>query len=58
MISNGKRLIKSSENPEHLPCLNGIKAIVIAWTIVGHEYEMYEQGPIENSFDLQAVRQT
>lgn len=56
VISNTKKIIKSSKNPEQLLCLNGVKAISMAWVIIGHEYEFYQQGPIENGLDLLAVR--
>lgn len=55
-ISNGKKLINSTKNPDQLLCLNGIKAITMAWVIIGHEYIMYQSGPTANILDALTVK--
>ncbi|XP_044729325.1 O-acyltransferase like protein-like [Chrysoperla carnea] len=38
-LSNGRRLVATSNRPELLPCLDGIRCICMAWILLGHETE-------------------
>lgn len=54
-ISNGMAIFSSSQNQEHMLCLNGLKAISLFWIILLHEYSIFASGPVENSKDFQMV---
>ncbi|KAL3271387.1 hypothetical protein HHI36_021871 [Cryptolaemus montrouzieri] len=38
LYSNGRKLLRSSKNPDQLLCLNGLKALSMAWVVLGHTY--------------------
>lgn len=52
LISNGEKLFKTTQNPEQLLCLNGIRAISMWWVIFGHEYSLMMFGGISNWKDF------
>lgn len=54
-LTNGEKIITPSKNPEQLLCLNGIRAMSMAWVVIGHEYNVTQVGPIENILDALAV---
>lgn len=54
-ISNGKKLLTVTTNPDQLLCINGIRAISMAWVLLGHDYANITAGPIMNFLDLQNV---
>jgi peptidoglycan/LPS O-acetylase OafA/YrhL len=47
-FTNGRKLIKSTTNPEQLLCLNGMKAISMMWIVMAHEYVNGSWGAVAN----------
>jgi hypothetical protein len=54
-LSNGRKIFRSTKNPDQLLCLNGIKAISMMWVVIGHEYSDIMNAPLSNYFDMQKV---
>ncbi|XP_044763430.1 nose resistant to fluoxetine protein 6-like [Coccinella septempunctata] len=49
IYTNGKQLLKSSSNEDHLLCINGLRVLNMIWVIVGHVYVNYLlAGAIDN----------
>ncbi|CAH1378595.1 unnamed protein product [Tenebrio molitor] len=47
-FTNGRKLIKSTTNPEQMLCLNGMKAISMMWIVMAHEYVNGSWGAVAN----------
>ncbi|KAJ3644142.1 hypothetical protein Zmor_026814 [Zophobas morio] len=52
VLTNGRKIFKSTTNPDQLLCLNGIKAISMMWVIIGHEYSNALDAPLSNVLDV------
>ncbi|XP_017785861.1 PREDICTED: nose resistant to fluoxetine protein 6-like [Nicrophorus vespilloides] len=55
MFTNFNKLTKITKNPEHMHCLDGIRAISMAWVIAGHRYASFGSPlvPIHNRVDAE-----
>ncbi|KAJ3657597.1 hypothetical protein Zmor_009385 [Zophobas morio] len=51
-FSNGKKLLRSTKNPDQLLCLNGIKSISMMWIVIGHSYSGMRNSPLSNFAEL------
>jgi hypothetical protein len=54
-FTNGRKLIKSTTNPEQMLCLNGMKAISMMWIVMAHEYVNGSWGAVANYLIISEV---
>ncbi|XP_045468714.1 nose resistant to fluoxetine protein 6-like [Harmonia axyridis] len=49
IYTNSKKLLKSSQNDDHLLCINGLRTLNMVWVIIGHVYVNFLlSGAIDN----------
>ncbi|XP_044727164.1 uncharacterized protein LOC123290876 [Chrysoperla carnea] len=51
-LTNFQKLVKISNNPEMLPCLNGVRFLSMLWIIYGHEHMSTFSNLVVNTIDI------
>ncbi|KAF2887396.1 hypothetical protein ILUMI_18777, partial [Ignelater luminosus] len=48
ILTNGRKLIETTNNPNQISCIHGIRVLSMMWILIGHKYVIATNLPIRN----------